>query len=124
MSDQIDLAIEHFDQERYREALLVFEAIWHHERSEGLRILVLLSNSLNQLRLGLIIGPRQNLNTALRLIAEHPLPAGLPSTVVRQYLEQIRAMIPDQATQPGPDWATIPRLRLGPIRTDRRAQDL
>ncbi len=65
-------AVVLFNQGYHRDALLAFEAQWHHERTDLLRALINLCNALHQLRLGLISAPRHNLAIAATLLAACP----------------------------------------------------
>ena len=113
MSDPFVRAIDHFNAEEYREALLAFEERWHTERSDFLRALIQLSNALNQLRLGLVSGPQRNLTSAYALLAAYlPHHEGMDVTEVRAYIAQLLAMIPENASQGDVVWSTVPRLSL------------
>lgn len=104
-------ALAHFNAEEYREALLLFEQQWHAERSGVLRAMIQLCNALNQLRLGLVSGPRHNLASAAQLLA--PLPdryAGIPIAAIREYIAKLRALLPDGVEQVA--WGTVPRLQI------------
>jgi hypothetical protein len=116
-------AIEHFDAEEYREALLAFEARWVAERSDFLRALIQLCNALNQLRLGLITAPRRSLASAAALLA--PLEQyheGLDIAAIRAYIADVRKLIPDgiESGAGRVDWALVPRLRLRIDHTETR----
>ncbi|HEU5097706.1 MAG TPA: DUF309 domain-containing protein [Roseiflexaceae bacterium] len=115
MNDPFIRAIDHFNAEEYREALLAFEQRWHAERSDFLRALIQLSNALNQLRLGLVTAPRRSLASAAVLLAGCPSPwNGLDVEVLRNYVAAVRARIPaDLETGAGRvDWERVPRLQL------------
>jgi predicted metal-dependent hydrolase len=106
-------AIVFFNAEQYRDALLVFEAYWHANRKRELQALILLSNALNQLRLGLVAGPQRNLASASRLLSEGPdMYEGICLRTVRGYiveLEQRIASFPDGQVV---EWGDVPRIRL------------
>jgi hypothetical protein len=88
-------AVAHFNAEAYRDALLAFEQCWFSERNDFLRGLLQLSNALNQLRLGLITGPRRTLASAARLLAPYePQHTGLDMAAVCAYIAELRACIP------------------------------
>jgi hypothetical protein len=115
MTDPIALAIEHFNAEEYREALLAFEGLWAAERTEFLRGLIQLCNALNQLRLGLITSPRYLLSRADALLAPYaPRYAGLDVEGLRAYIAAVRALIPDDLETGGGSvaWERVPRLML------------
>lgn len=115
MSDPIDRAVAYFNAGKFREALLAFELQWHYERSECLRALVLLSNALNQLRLGLVTGPRQNLDSAIRLLDRAPPRcSGLDTALLYAYARELRACIPIglESGAGRVDWQTVPRIQL------------
>lgn len=90
-----------FNQGHYRDALLAFEAVWHHERSDLLRALINLSNALHQLRLGLISAPRRNLATAAALLAACPpataQAAGFDLARLQADVATVQALIPPDA---------------------------
>lgn len=104
-------ALTHFNAEDYRAALLCFEQHWHTERSDLLRALIQLCNALNQLRLGLVSGPRHNLASAAGLLAplhrqgrrarhrRHPRVHCRVAGAVAHGVEQVT-------------WADVPCLRL------------
>lgn len=114
MTDTLARAIAHFNEQRYREALLAFEERWHAERSEPLRALILLSNALNQLRMGLVTAPRRALATAERLLAADAAYEGVDTAELRAYIARVRACIPeDLETGNGQvRWETVPRLTI------------
>ena len=113
MRDPFVRAIDHFNAEEYREALLAFEERWHTERSDFLRALIQLSNALNQLRLGLVSGPQRNLTSAYALLAAYlPQHEGMDVAEVRAYIAQLLELIPENAAQGDVVWATVPRLSL------------
>jgi hypothetical protein len=108
-------AIEHFNAEEYREALLAFEELWAVERTEFLRGLIQLCNALNQLRLGLVTSPRYLLTRADALLAPYDSRhAGLDVVSLRAYIASVRALIPDDLETGGGSvvWEQVPRLRL------------
>jgi Domain of unknown function (DUF309) len=108
-------AIAQFNQGAYREALVLFEQIWHQERTESLRALILLSNALNQLRLGLVTAPRRNLDTALRLLGENPPAlAGIDLAQIQATVRSVRMAIPDQLETGSGSvaWETIPTVQI------------
>ena len=109
------LAVEHFNAERYRDALLAFEQCYFAERSNFLRGLIKLCNALNQLRLGLVSAPRRTLAGAAELLAPYP-PAhgGLDLAELCAYIDDVRASIPPglETGQGQVDWERVPRLRL------------
>ena len=114
-TDPFARAIEHFNAEEYREALLVFEQLWVAERSEFLRGLIQLCNALNQLRLGLITSPRYLLSRADMLLAPYaPRHAGLDVDSLRAYIAAVRALIPDDLETGAGSvaWEDVPRLSL------------
>ncbi|MCU0491564.1 MAG: DUF309 domain-containing protein [Chloroflexaceae bacterium] len=107
--------VAHFNAGRYRDALLAFEARWHAERSDLLRALIQLSNAMNQLRLGLLTGPRRNLASAAALLA--PLPErceGLDVAGLRQAVASVRACIPAgvESGAASLPWETVPVVQL------------
>ncbi len=111
----IDRAITHFNAEDYRAALLAFEERWASERSDELRALILLSNALNQIRLGLITGPRRNLASAATLLATLPSSSiGLDIAALRAYIATLHALIPSDIESGAGHiaWENVPRLRL------------
>jgi hypothetical protein len=115
MSDPFIRAIERFDAEEYREALLAFEERWVAERGDFLRALIQLCNALNQLRLGLLTAPRRSLASAEALLAPfEPCHAGLDVAAIRAYIAAVRALIPEgvESGSGSLDWALVPRLRL------------
>ena len=106
-------AIDHFNAEEYREALLAFEERWHTERSDFLRALIQLSNAMNQLRLGLVSGPQRNLTSAHALLAAYlPRYEGMDIVAIQEYIAQLLAMLPENAAQGDVVWSTVPRLCL------------
>ena len=115
MTDPFTRAIERFNAEEYREALLAFEELWAGERTEFLRGLIQLCNALNQLRLGLVTSPRYLLSRADALLAGYaPRHAGLDVDGLRAYIAAVRAQIPD-GVETGDGrvaWEQVPRLRL------------
>jgi hypothetical protein len=114
-TDRFARAIEHFNAEEYREALLAFEQLWVAERSEFLRGLIQLCNALNQLRLGLITSPRYLLSRADTLLAPYaPRHAGLDVDHLRAYIAGVRALIPGDLETGGGSvaWERVPRLVL------------
>jgi ribosomal protein S18 acetylase RimI-like enzyme len=116
MTDPLTRAVVHFNDERYREALLAFEERWHTERSDELRALIQLSNALNQLRLGLVTSPRHLLASAERLLAPYSEPyEGIDLLAVREYIGQVRAAIPEglETGMGSVPWECVPRLRIG-----------
>jgi hypothetical protein len=115
VTDPITRAIDHFNAEEYREALLAFEERWHAERGDFLRAMIQLCNALNQLRLGLVTAPRRSLASAAALLAGCPHRCyGLDVEAVRGYIAVVRTSIPaDLETGAGQvDWGRVPRLRL------------
>jgi len=115
MNEHFDLAIEHFNRESYRDALLAFEECWFDDRSDFLRGLIQLSNALNQLRLGLITAPRRTLASAARLLAPYaPTHCGLDVAALCADIAGVRACIPDdvESGQGRVAWDMLPRLRL------------
>ncbi|MEM8533752.1 MAG: DUF309 domain-containing protein [Chloroflexota bacterium] len=113
MSDPFMRAIDHFNDEEYREALLAFEERWHTERSDFLRALIQLSNAMNQLRLGLVSGPQRNLTSAHALLATYlPQHEGMDIAAIRAYIAQLLELIPENAAQGDVVWSTVPRLCL------------
>jgi hypothetical protein len=118
MTDPFVRAIDHFNVEEYREALLAFEELWAAERTEFLRGLIQLCNALNQLRLGLITSPRYLLSRADALLASYaPRHAGLDVDNLRVYIAAVRALIPDDIETGGGSvaWERVPRLKLDTI---------
>lgn len=114
-TDAFSRAIKHFNVEAYRDALLAFEELWVVERSDFLKALIQLCNALNQLRLGLVTGPRSNLASAERLLAPYePCHAGLDVAALRAYIADVRSHIPaDLESGAGMlAWDRVPRLRL------------
>ena len=112
---QFAQAIAHFNAEEYRDALLAFEQCWFAERSDFLRGLIQLANALNQLRLGLITGPRRTLASAEALLAPYaPAHGGLDVVALCEYIAAVRARIPAgvESGQGRADWAAMPRLTL------------
>ncbi|NOK58627.1 MAG: hypothetical protein GFH27_549279n433 [Chloroflexi bacterium AL-W] len=106
-------AIDHFNAEDYRAALLAFEERWHTERSDFLRALIQLSNAMNQLRLGLVSGPQRNLTSAYALLEDYlPQHEGMDIAAVRDYIAQLLELIPENTAQGDVVWATVPRLCL------------
>ncbi len=114
-STTIAAAIALVNQGEYRAALLAFEHIWHAERSESLRALILLCNALHQLQLGLVTAPRRNLDTAIKLLeaGASDIP-GLPMADTLTTIRAVRAAIPaDLETGSGRvEWETIPHVVL------------
>lgn len=109
-------ALAHFNAEAYRDALLAFEQCWFAERSDFLRGLLQLCNALNQLRLGLVTGPRRTLASAAALLGPYaPHHAGLDVAGLCAYIEAVRACIPAdlESGQGRVEWAAVPRLKLG-----------
>lgn len=115
MNEAFARAIAHFNAAEYREALLAFEECWRTERSAFLRALIQLCNALNQLRLGLVTAPRRSLASADALLAAcPPRCAGLDVVALRDYIDRVRACIPESMeTGAGRvDWAEVPRAVL------------
>jgi len=115
MMNAFERAIAHFNAEEYREALLAFEELWAAERSDFLRALIQLCNALNQLRLGLITAPRDQLARADALLVPFaPRYGRLDVGSIRAYIAAVQAFIPeDVETGEGRvEWEVIPRLRL------------
>ena len=115
MNDPFTRAIRHFNAEDYRAALLVFEELWHVERSDFLRALIQLCNALNQLRLGMVTAPRRSLASADMLLAGCPLSCeGLDVGALRDYIAGVRGCIPDglETGAGRVDWAEVPRVQL------------
>lgn len=109
------LAVEHFNAERFRDALLTFEECYFAERTNFLRGLIKLSNGLNQLRLGLVSGPRRTLASAAELLAPYaPAHGGLDVSEICTYIGVVCACIPPELEtgQAQVDWEHVPRLRL------------
>lgn len=99
----------------YRAALICFEQIWHAERTESLRALILLCNALHQLRLGLVTAPRQNLDTAIRLLeSAPPAIAGIDLSAVLMVARAVRGAIPDEIEtgRGSVAWETLPPVAL------------
>jgi hypothetical protein len=115
MNNAFTRALEHFNAEEYRAALLAFEERWYAERSDFLRALIQLSNALNQLRIGLVTAPRRSLASADALLAGCPLRCeGLDVNALRAYIASVRACIPD-GLETGAgcvDWSDVPRVHL------------
>lgn len=99
----------------YRAALICFEQIWHAERTESLRALILLCNALHQLRLGLVTAPRQNLDTAIRLLESAPAAiAGIDLAAALMAARAVRGAIPDEIEtgRGSVAWETLPPVAL------------
>ncbi len=114
-TNQLDVAIGHFNAGAYRDALLGFEALWHAERSDLLKALVQLSNALNQLRLGMATSPRFLLERASALLEPYPAAAvGLDLAALRATIAALRAAIPPDAVtgEHHIAWETLPPARL------------
>lgn len=112
MDDRIARAVAAFNAGDYRGALLAFEECWHDDRDESLRALINLCNALNQLRLGLVGGPRHNLAVAARLLAEAPAAyAAIDLRAAAVYVQALRAALPPDGAV-APDWESLPRYRL------------
>lgn len=93
-TDPIAQGVAHFNAGEYRAALLAFEARWHDERSETLRSLILLSNALNQIQLGLFEGPRRNLMRAAELLRHAPPRyEGIDMAGVYQHVTRLLALL-------------------------------
>lgn len=115
MNDPFTRAIDHFNAEDYRAALLAFEERWHAERSDFLRALIQLCNALNQLRIGLVTAPRRSLASADALLARCSTPVErLDVDALRAYIADVRACIPeDLETGAGcVEWPKVPRIQL------------
>lgn len=115
MEEAFDRAIAHFNAEAYRDALLAFEQCWFADRSDFSRGLLQLCNALNQLRLGLITGPRRVLASAAERLAPYaPEHAGLDVAAICAYIACVRACIPEglESGQGQVEWARVPRLYL------------
>lgn len=113
--DPFARAIEHFNAEEYREALLAFEQRWVVERDDFVKALIQLSNALLQLRLGLVAGPRRTLASADALLVPYaPTHEGLDVSTVRDYIASVQACIPDGTGRSGESvaWKQVPRLQL------------
>ncbi|MFP4436808.1 MAG: DUF309 domain-containing protein [Chloroflexaceae bacterium] len=114
-TDPIARAVSHFNAEEYREALLAFEERWKDERTEFLRALIQLANALNQLRLGLIMGPQRNLASAATLLATYePTHAGFDVAALRTYIAEVNACISAYVADGAEriPWEAVPRLQL------------
>jgi predicted metal-dependent hydrolase len=112
---ELHTAVAFFNRGAYREALLIFEQIWHQDRSESLRVLILLSNAMNQLRLGLVTAPRRNLDTAVRLLGENPEAlAGIDLAEIHTVIHALRAVIPDdlETGSGSVAWEAIPIVQI------------
>ena len=97
-----------FNAGQYRDALLAFEGEWVQVRVEPLRALVLTSNALHQLTLGLLGGPRRNIATALRLLSEAgPSYASIDLAHLHAALQAVAHLL--EADTPPP---TIPAIQL------------
>jgi hypothetical protein len=110
-----DRAVDHFNREEFRPALLAFEECWHAERTDFLRALIQLSNALNQLRLGLVTSPRVLLASADALLAPYePTHQGIDVGALRDYIADVRAGIPNdlQTGQGSVPWDGVPRMEL------------
>lgn len=115
MNEPFDLAIEYFNRESYRDALLAFEECWFDDRSDFLRGLIQVSNALNQLRMGLITAPRRTLASAAQLLAPYaPTHCGLDVAALCADIDNMRAHIPDdiESGKGRVAWDKLPRLRL------------
>ena len=115
MTDPFTRAIDHFNAEEYRAALLAFEERWVVERSDFLRALIQLCNALNQLRLGLVTAPRRLLASADQLLAPYaPCHEGLAVDALRAYIAAVRACIPAglESGLGQVAWEDVPRIRL------------
>ncbi len=115
-----------FDAAAWRDALLAFEAVWHADRDEGTRALVLLCNALLQLERGMSTAPRRALQRADDLLrAAAPTVAGYDVARLRQAIGRVRAAIPpDLETGAGQlEWAAIPRFTLAACRQPEGAND-
>ena len=109
------LAVEHFNAERYRDALLTFEQCYFADRSNFLRGLIKLCNALNQLRLGLVSAPRRTLVGAAELLAPYaPAHGGLDLSELCAYIADVRACIPPglETGHGSVAWGSVPRLWL------------
>jgi hypothetical protein len=109
------LAVEHFNAERFRDALLAFEQCYFADRSDFLRGLIKLCNALNQLRLGLVSAPRRTLAGAAELLGAYaPEHGGLDLAELCAYIADVQARIPPglETGQGSVDWERVPRLRL------------
>lgn len=112
MDEPIARAVTAFNAGDYRTALLMFEDRWHDERDEVLRALINLCNALNQLRLGLVGGPRHNLAVAARLLAEAPAAyAAIDLRAAAVYVQTLRAALPSDGAA-APAWESLPKHRL------------
>jgi Domain of unknown function (DUF309) len=112
---EIARAVVLMNSGEYRAALICFEEIWHAERTESLRALILLCNALHQLRLGLVTAPRHNLNTAIRLLESNPPPiTGIDLAAVLMAARAVRAAIPDEIEtgRGSVAWETLPPVTL------------
>jgi hypothetical protein len=115
MDQHFDQAIAHFNAEAYRDALLAFEQCYFAERTDFSRGLLQLCNALNQLRMGLITGPRRVLASAAERLAPYaPAHAGLDVAAICAYIASVRACIPEgvESGQGRVDWERVPRLHL------------
>jgi hypothetical protein len=111
----VDDAIAQFNAGQYRAALLAFEQLWHAERSDLLRALILISNALHQLRLGLVTAPRRNLASAAALLNTiAPDAAELDLGTLAAQVEQVRQAIPAglESGSGHLDWDSLPRPGL------------
>lgn len=113
--DAFARAVAHFNAEEYRDALLAFEQCWFADRNDFFRGLIQVSNALNQLRLGLLSGPRRTLASAATLLAPYaPRHHGLDVATLCVYIAALRACIPAELEtgQGRADWPSMPRTTL------------
>jgi hypothetical protein len=113
--DEVARAVALLNCGEHRAALIGFEQIWHADRGEGLRALILLCNALHQLRGGLVTAPRHNLDTAIRLLeAGPPAVAGVDLGAALAAARGVRAAIPDglETGAGSVAWESIPPVTL------------
>ena len=93
-SDELQRAVRLFNAGEWREALLVFEALWLHARTDELKAYVQLSNAVLQLHLGLISSPRRLLVRATQLLTQSPATIGMDVASLLRAIRQVQAIIP------------------------------
>ena len=89
-------AVRLFNQRRWRDALLLFEAVWVQTRHPELKALVQLANIVLQLHLGYANSPRMLIPKAIALLSDAPSYTGIDIAGVVRSLQLLAALIPAQ----------------------------
>ena len=83
-----------FNRRHWRDALLLFEAVWVQTRLSEHKALVQIANCVLQLHLGLYKSPRVLIPKALELLTTEPSCTGIDIPMLVQGLHQLAKIIP------------------------------